>query len=50
MFVGTNDVPWSFFLFLCSAINLAFASSVKMMFLIFALKTYLGKEKKIEKY
>lgn len=38
MFVGTKEVSLSFFLFCCSASSLAFASSVEMMFLIFALE------------
>lgn len=38
MFVGTKEVSLSFFLFCCSANSLALASSVKIMFFIFALK------------
>lgn len=38
MLVGTKEVSLSFFLFCCSASNLALASSVEMMFFIFALE------------
>lgn len=38
MLVGTKEVSLSFFLFCCSASSLALASSVEMMFLIFALE------------
>lgn len=41
MLVGTKEVSLSFFLFCCSASSLALASSVEMMFFIFALE---GKE------
>ena len=37
MLVGTNEVSLSFFLFCCSASRRALASSVEMMFFIFAL-------------
>lgn len=45
MLVGTKEVSLSFFLFCCSANSLALASSVEMMFFIFALE-----EKQILKY
>lgn len=38
MLVGTKEVSLSFFLFCCSASSLALASSVEMMFFIFALE------------
>lgn len=38
MLVGTKDVSLSFFLFCCSASSLALASSVEIMFFIFALE------------
>lgn len=43
MLVGTKEVSLSFFLFCCSASSLALASSVEMMFFIFALE---GKKEK----
>lgn len=45
MLVGTKEVSLSFFLFCCSASSLALASSVEMMFFIFALE-----EKQKKKY
>lgn len=45
MLVGTKEVSLSFFLFCCSASSLALASSVEMMFFIFALE-----EKQRKKY